>query len=80
VLGDETARRLAAVGDALGTAETRSVAATLAQRVAAIGAYRSQLPVIFRFTADWPGIVAAHSFALGAGQEAMERFWPLGGA
>ena len=79
VLGDETTRRLAAVGDAVGVAETRSVAATLAQRVAAIGAYRSQLPVIFRFTDDWPGTVAAHAFALGAGQEAMERFWPLGG-
>lgn len=79
VLGDQTARRLAEVGDAIGTAATRSVAATLAQRVAAIGAYRSQLPVIFRFTDDWPGAIAAHAFALGAGQEAMERFWPLGG-
>lgn len=79
VLGDETARRLAAVGDQVGDAETRSVAATLARRVAAIGAYCSQLPVIFRFTDDWPGAIAAHAFALGAGQEAMERFWPLGG-
>jgi len=79
VLGDETARRLAAVGDEIGVAETRSVAATLARRVAAIGAYRSQLPVIFRFTDDWPGAIAAHAFALGAGQEAMERFWPLNG-
>ena len=80
VLGDETAQRLAAVGDAVGAAETRSVAATLAQRIAAIETYRSQLPVIFRFTDDWPGAIAAHAFALGAGQEAMERFWPLGRA
>jgi len=79
VLGDETARRLAVVGQEIGAAETRPVAATLALRVAAIGAYRSQLPVIFRFTDDWPGVIAAHALALGAGQEAMERFWPLGG-
>jgi len=78
MLADATTRRLAAVGHELGEAEARSVAATLAQRVAAIGAYGSQLPVIFRFTDDWPGAVAAHAFALGAGQEAMERFWSLG--
>jgi LmbE family N-acetylglucosaminyl deacetylase len=78
VLGTATARRLADVGAEIGAAETRPVA-TLARRVAAIGAYRSQLPVIFRFTDDWPGVIAAHAFALGAGQGAMERFWPLGG-
>jgi LmbE family N-acetylglucosaminyl deacetylase len=79
VLGDMTAQRLTVVVDEVGAAETRPVAATLARRVAAIGSYHSQLPVIFRFTDDWPGAIAAHAFALGAGQEAMERFWPLAG-
>lgn len=77
VLGDDAMRRLAAVTDEIGEAETWSVGATLARRVEAIAAYSSQLPVIFRFTADWPGVIATHAWALGAEQEAMERFWPL---
>lgn len=77
VLDDAAPRRHAAIAGEIGAAETWPVGATLARRVGAIAAYRSQLPVIFRFTADWPRVIAAHARALGAGQEAMERFWPL---
>lgn len=69
--------RLAAVAGEVGATEPAGIGATLARRIAAIGAYRSQLPVIFRFTDDWPAAVAAYARRAGAGDEPAERFWPL---
>ena len=75
-LGDELPRRLAAVAGEVGAAEVVPIGAALARRIAAIEAYRSQLPVIFRFTDDVPGAVGDYARRAGNGQFA-ERYWPL---
>ena len=77
ILDNARARRLAALGDALGEPELVSIAATLPRRIAAIGAYRTQVPTIFRFTDNWPGVVGAWAREVGGGRGASERFWPL---
>ena len=77
VLGDAAARRRATVKGEVGPPELRSIAATLSRRIAAIAAYRSQLPVIFRFTDDWRAAVAESARAPGGGGGAVEHFWPL---
>ncbi len=77
ILGDATDRRLARVADEVGPPELRPIAATLDRRIAAIGAYRSQLPVIFRFTDDWRATVAASAAAVAGGDGVAERFWPI---
>jgi len=77
ILGDERERRLAAIGTALGEPELVPIAATLPRRIAAIAAYRTQLPTIFRFTDDWPGAVTAWAGEVGGDRSAAERFWPL---
>lgn len=76
-LDDHLTRRLAAVAGDLGEAELAPIAGTLARRIAAIAAYRSQLPVIFRFTADWPAAVGDYARRTGAGRGPAERYWPL---
>jgi LmbE family N-acetylglucosaminyl deacetylase len=77
ILGDERERRLSTIRAALGEPEFVPVAATLPRRIAAIAAYRTQLPTIFRFTDDWPGAVAAWARDVGGPRGASERFWPL---
>ncbi|MFN8538181.1 MAG: PIG-L family deacetylase [Thermomicrobiales bacterium] len=77
ILGDERERRLAAIRAALGEPELVPIAATLPRRIAAIAAYRTQLPTIFRFTDDWPGAVMAWAGEIGGDHGAAERFWPL---
>jgi LmbE family N-acetylglucosaminyl deacetylase len=77
VLGDEWARRMAAIRAAFAGPELVSVAATLPRRIAAIDAYRTQLPTIFRFTDDWPGAVTAWAREVGGDHGPAERFWPL---
>ena len=77
ILGDEHARRMAVIRAALGDPLVVPVAATLPRRIAAIAAYRTQLPTIFRFTADWLGVVEAWAREVGGGRGAAERFWPL---
>ncbi len=77
MLGDAYARRLAAVRDALGEPELVSIATTLPRRIGAIGAYRTQVPTIFRFTDNWPAAVTAWAREVGGGRGAAERFWPL---
>ena len=78
-LGDELARRLAAAAGEVGAPELVPLGPALDRRIAAIAAYRSQLPVIFRFFADMPGAVAAYARRVGrgAGGEPAERYWPL---
>lgn len=76
-LGDATNRRLAQIAGEIDPPEFHPVGQTLDRRIAAIAAYRSQLPVIFRFTDDWRAIVAA-SAATGRGDAgAVECFWPV---
>ena len=75
-LSDELPRRLAAVRGEVGAAEVVPVGAAQARRIAATEAYRSQLPVIFRFTDDVPGAVGDNARRAGNGQFA-ERYWPL---
>ena len=77
LLGDATDRRHAALEGEFGSPQLRSIEATLSRRLDAIAAYRSQLPVIFRFTDDWRATVVASARDIGA-TEAVERFWPLG--
>jgi hypothetical protein len=75
-LGDELARRLAALRGEVGAPELVALGPALDRRIAAIAAYRSQLPVIFRFFDDMPGAVAAYARRVGGGEPA-ERYWPL---
>lgn len=77
LLGEARARRLAALAGQLGEPALVPIGATLPRRLAAIGAYRSQLPTIFRFTADWAGAVADWARAVGGAVGPAERFWPL---
>lgn len=77
VLGDATARRLARVAGEIGPPILRPIDRTLERRIAAIGAYRSQLPVIFRFTDDWRATVAASAAVLTEDGGVAERFWPV---
>lgn len=46
-------------------------------KLQAVACYRSQLPVIFRFTADFRGALRAHALDAGRGQALCERFWPV---
>ena len=77
VLGEATARRRERVAAQVGPPVLVPIAATLPRRLAAIAAYGSQLPAIFRFTDDWRAIVAEHTRALGGAIGPAERYWPL---
>lgn len=70
-------RRLAEIVQEVGEEMHTSIAATLGQRIAAISAYRTQVPVIFRFTTDVPGTVAAFAKRTGGALGPAERFWPV---
>jgi LmbE family N-acetylglucosaminyl deacetylase len=76
-LPDQASRRLAAVAGAIEPPVLVPVAGTLTRRVAAIAAYRSQVPTIFRFTDDWRGVVEGWARALGGDVGPAERYWPL---
>lgn len=75
-LGDALPRRLAALAGELGAPEVVPIGATLARRIAAIEAYRTQTPVIFRFFASVAGAVEDDARRAGGGEPA-ERHWPL---
>lgn len=68
-------RRLAGVAGAVAQAQAVPIAQTLDVKLEAIGAYGSQLPVIFRFTDDYREAIAAHARAAGPAGQAAERFW-----
>ena len=77
LLGNALARRLAAVAGEVGPAEIVPVAGTLARRIGAIEAYRTQLPVIFRHFADWRAALEGYARSLDGGNRLAERFWPV---
>ena len=77
LIGTALAERLAAVAGELGAPDVRPVGAALATRLAAIDAYQSQLPTIFRFFADWRAAITDAAQAIGGAAGPAERFWPL---
>jgi LmbE family N-acetylglucosaminyl deacetylase len=77
VLEDHASRRLAAVAGEVGSPVFVPIAATLPRRIAAIAAYRTQLPTIFRFTDDWRAVVAGWTASSGGLTGPAERYWPL---
>jgi LmbE family N-acetylglucosaminyl deacetylase len=72
-------QRLARLAGAVDEAERVSVAGTLERKLSAVGAYGSQLPVIFRFAADYRAALAGHARAVGAGGAPAERYWRVRG-
>jgi LmbE family N-acetylglucosaminyl deacetylase len=70
-------RRVAALAGALGRAELVHVSMTLERRLDAIAAYTTQVPVIFRFTADFRGSVREFANRLLPEHDPVERFWPV---
>lgn len=51
------------------------IAATLATKLEAVAAYASQVPVLFRFTADFRSALSDHARAVGGPKGPVERFW-----
>ena len=69
-------QRIRELGLTVESAVYVNIEQTLNRRLEAISCYKSQLPVIFRFTDDYRGVVTAFASAAGRGQPA-ERYWPL---
>ena len=76
-LGDARAERLGAVAGVVGETVVVPIGAALERRIAAIGAYGSQLPTIFRFTDDWRAAVDRWAREVGGEAGPGERFWRL---
>jgi LmbE family N-acetylglucosaminyl deacetylase len=72
-------RRLAQIEDQVGSPVLVPIGGTLDRRVAAIAAYTTQVPVIFRFTDNMPGAVAGHAARVGGLLGPAERYWPVVG-
>jgi hypothetical protein len=72
-------RRLAQIEEQVGSPVLVPIGGTLDRRVAAIAAYTTQVPVIFRFTDDMPGAVAGHAARVGGPLGPAERYWPVVG-
>ncbi|WP_427914450.1 PIG-L deacetylase family protein [Ramlibacter sp. MMS24-I3-19] len=68
-------RRLAKLRGRLGEEVAYPVANFLDRKIEAIGAYGSQLPVIFRFTQDYAAAVRQHALAVNHPAGPVERFW-----
>ncbi len=69
--------RIAEVGEALEEPILVPIADVLETKVAAVGRYASQLPVIFRFTDDYAAALRAFAAERGGALGPAERFWPL---
>jgi len=69
--------RLTALAGRVGPAALVAIEDTLDRRLAAITAYTTQVPVIFRFTADMPGAVATHARKTGGALGAAGRYWSV---
>jgi LmbE family N-acetylglucosaminyl deacetylase len=69
--------RLAQVGDALEEPILASISDVLETKIKAIGCFASQLPTIFRFTADYAAAVRSFAAERGGASGPAERFWPL---
>ena len=71
--------RLDKIGRRLGPPVLIPVADTIEARVEATGCYASQVPVIFRFTDDYPEAIRAFARRTGTPNTPAERFWPVRG-
>ncbi len=71
------AARLTELAKLLGPPEYVPITGLMDRRIAAIEAYASQVPVIFRFTDDVPGTMATFSRRLCPKLGPIERFWPV---
>jgi LmbE family N-acetylglucosaminyl deacetylase len=69
--------RLAILGDAVGEPIAVPIGATLERRLDAIACYRTQVPVIFRFTSDFRQAIGEFARAIGGAEGPAERFWPV---
>lgn len=69
--------RLALVGHAVGDPLFVPIGGTLERRIDSIACYASQVPVIFRFTADFRGTVTDFAGRIGGARGPAERFWPV---
>lgn len=69
--------RLAALGDAVAEPVVVPLGAMLERRLEAIACYRTQVPVIFRFTPDFREAIGNFAQAVGSVHGPAERFWPV---
>ncbi len=71
------ATRLTALGDAVGEPLLVPIGVALERRLDSIACYKSQVPVIFRFTTDFRSTVAEFALKTGGASGPAERFWPV---
>jgi LmbE family N-acetylglucosaminyl deacetylase len=71
------AARLTALGDTVGEPLLVPVGDTLERRLESIACYKSQVPVIFRFTTDFRSAVTEFALKTGGALGPAERFWPI---
>jgi LmbE family N-acetylglucosaminyl deacetylase len=71
------AARLSALGEAVGEPIIVPIGDWLEDRIRSIACYRSQVPVIFRFTTDFRKTVAEFAYKTGGALGPAERFWPV---
>jgi LmbE family N-acetylglucosaminyl deacetylase len=69
--------RLAILGAAVGEPLLIPIGDALERRIEAIACYKSQVPVIFRFTTDFRSSVADFALKTGGPMGPAERFWPV---
>jgi LmbE family N-acetylglucosaminyl deacetylase len=69
--------RLATLANCLGPPEYVPIASTFDRRMEAIGAYATQVPVVFRFTEDVRMSVWNFCHRLAPELGPVERFWPI---
>ncbi|MBV9357917.1 MAG: PIG-L family deacetylase [Chloroflexi bacterium] len=69
--------RLMELAAVIGLPEYVPIGGVMERRIAAIEAYASQVPVIFRFTDDVRGTLARFSRRLCPALGPIERFWPV---
>jgi hypothetical protein len=72
-----TDQQLAEVAGEVGPRALVPIGETLGRRLEAIAAYRTQVPVIFRFTEDYAAAVGDHTARVGGTLGPAERYWPL---
>ncbi|MBV9323199.1 MAG: PIG-L family deacetylase [Chloroflexi bacterium] len=69
--------RLAELSDCLGAPRYVKIASTFERKLAAIEAYATQVPVLFRFTSDVRGELTKFGQRMAPELGAVERFWPV---
>jgi hypothetical protein len=68
---------LATLSGKVGEPVLMPIGETLELRLEAIACYASQVPVIFRFSQDFRGVVANFAREVGGEPGPAERFWPI---